>query len=279
MKTRFFSEWESLISTNSIQTWCCLKWSSSQITFMIIMRSEFWLVYSSNDTATVNAVVANFLLIFCFTFLMWFLILFSTASSSNICSVTFSACIICLNHQLSVTVKIWQSLTIQSRRVFSKEALSTNELSQSFIDWELSVWAVAESVDSDIQWCALIWSFKTDSEMWRQLVWQLKIQSWHTLQVYNSSKIFLSLLFLSVINFLFNFFTSKYFHQYTFFLIFGFSFRFKDIEKEERIKLSCSINADETCTLFVEFSWNLFWEQWEVAEIDHSCISYELNRQ
>ena len=198
------------------------------------------------------------MLIFCFIFLMQFLILFSTASLLDICSVTFSAHIICLNHQLSVTVKIWQSLTIQSKKVFSKKILSTNELSQFFIDWELSTQAVAEFVNSDIQWCILIWSFKTDSEMWRWLIWWLKIQFWHTLQVYNSSKISLSLLFLSVINFLFNFFTSKYFHQYVFFLIFDFFFKFKNIEKKEKIKLSCSINADETCALFVEFNWNFF---------------------
>ena len=176
MKTRFSSEWKLLISTNSIQTQCCLKWSSSQITFMIIMRSEFWLVYSSSNTAIIDAVVTNFWLIFCFIFLMWFLILFSTASSLNICSVISFVCIICLNHQFSMTVKIWQSLIIQSRKVFSKKALSINELNQSFIDWELSAWAVAEFIDSNIWWCVLIWFFKIDSEMWKWFIWWLKIQ-------------------------------------------------------------------------------------------------------
>ena len=139
-----------MILINLIQTQCCLKWSSNQITFMTIMRSEFELIHSLNNTAIIDAVIASFLLIFCFTFLMQFLILFSTVSSLNIYSITSSACIICLNHQLSVTVKIWQSLTIQLKRIFLKKTLSINELSQFFIDWELSAWAVAEFIDSDI---------------------------------------------------------------------------------------------------------------------------------
>ena len=46
-------------------------------------------------------------------------------------------------------------------------------MNQFFIDWELSVQAIAEFIDSDIQWCVSIWFFKTDFEMWRQLIWQL----------------------------------------------------------------------------------------------------------
>ncbi len=61
-------------------------------------------------------------------------------------------------------------------------------------------------------------------------------------------------------------------------MIFSFSFRFKDIEEKERIELSYSTDADKTCTLFVKFSQDFFWEWWEVIKIDYSCILYKLNR-
>ncbi len=63
-------------------------------------------------------------------------------------------------------------------------------------------------------------------------------------------------------------------------MIFDFSFEFKDVEKEEKMKLSHLIDADadETCALFIEFSQDLFQKWWEVTEIDHSCILYKLSR-
>ena len=61
-------------------------------------------------------------------------------------------------------------------------------------------------------------------------------------------------------------------------MIFDFSFEFKDIEEEEEIELSCLTNADETYALFIEFSQDLFWEWWEVTEIDYSYILYKLSR-